>query len=76
MLNACNNYDNKLRNIYGRELLYKLLQIKTSNSVFNYNNNISSTKEPKKTKLTFNNKARKNKSIFYSILHQLLVLVL
>ena len=65
MLNACNDYDNKLRNIYGRELLYKLLQIKTSNSVFNYNNNISSTKEPKKTKLTFNNKARKNKSIFY-----------
>ena len=63
MLKALNNYDNKLKNVACKELLYKLLMIKTNNSVFNYNNNISSTNQAKKTKLAFKNKVVKNKSI-------------
>ena len=65
MLMACNNYDNRLRKINGKELLYKLLQIKTNNSAFNYNNYISSTKDPKKTKLSFKNKVKKNEAVIY-----------
>ena len=65
LLNACNDYDNRLKNRYGKELLYKLLMIKTNNSAFNYNNNKSSTNQAKKTKLTFKNKVHKNNSIFY-----------
>ena len=63
MLNAFNKYDNKLKDVYGRELLYKLLMIKTNNSTFNYNNNISSTKQAKKTKFSFKNKVQKNEKV-------------
>jgi hypothetical protein len=41
------------------------LQIKTNNSAFNYNNYISSTKDPKKTKLSFKNKVKKNETVIY-----------
>jgi hypothetical protein len=63
MLKAFNNYDNKLKNTLSKELLYKLLMIKTSNSAFNYNNSITSTNQAKKTKLAFKNKVTKNNSI-------------
>ena len=63
MLNACNDYDNRLKKLYGMELLYKLLTIKTNNSTFNYNNNISSTNQAKRTKLSFKNKVQKNETI-------------
>ena len=63
MLKAFNNYDNKLKNTLGKELLYKLLMIKTSNSAFNYNNSISSTNQAKKTKFVFKNKVTKNNTI-------------
>ena len=63
MLNACNDYDNRLKKLYGMELLYKLLTIKTNNSTFNYNNNISSTNQAKRTKLAFKNKVQKNETI-------------
>ena len=65
LLNACNDYDKRLKNIYGKELLYKLLMIKTNNSTFNYNNNISSTNQARKTKLSFKNKVHKNNTTFY-----------
>ena len=61
--NACKNYDKRLKNIYGKELLYKLLMIKTNNSAFNYNNNISSTNEAKKIKFSFKNKIQKNQTV-------------
>jgi hypothetical protein len=63
MLKALNNYDKKLKDEFGKELLYKLLMIKTNNSTFNYNNSISSTNQSKKTKLSFKNRVTKNKSI-------------
>ena len=63
MLKGLDGYDKRLKNIYGKELLYKLLMIKTSNSSFNYNNNIQSTNQPKTTKLKFKNKIQKNNNI-------------
>ena len=63
LFKTCNKYNDKMKNIFGRELLYKLLKIKTDNSVFNYNNKISNEIEPKKTKLSFKNKSTKNKTI-------------
>ena len=63
MLNAFNKYNDRLKNTLGKELLYKLLLIKTNNSAFNYNNSISSTNQPKKTKLAFKNKVKKDKTI-------------
>jgi hypothetical protein len=63
MLKGLDNYDKRLKNIYGKELIYKLLMIKTSNSSFNYNNNIHSTNQPKRTKLKFKNKIQKNDNI-------------
>ena len=63
LLNACNDYDKRLRGIYGKELLYKLLMIKTSHSSFNYNNSLESTNKPKTTKLSFKNKVQKNENI-------------
>ena len=63
MLNACNEYDEKLKKIYGLEFFYKLLMIKTNNSAFNYNNSLESTNQPKTTKLSFKNKVRKNEVV-------------
>lgn len=63
MLKGLDGYDKRLKNIYGKELLYKLLMIKTNNSSFNYNNNIQSTNQPKTTKLKFKNKIQKNDNI-------------
>ena len=63
MLNACDKYDNKLKNIYGKELLYKLLTIKNNNSAFNYNNNLESTNQAKMTKFSFKTKAKKKEPI-------------
>lgn len=59
MLKGLDGYDKRLKNIYGKELIYKLLMIKTNNSSFNYNNNIQSTNQPKTTKLKFKNKITK-----------------
>ena len=65
--NFCKIYDkynNRMKNVFGREFLYKLLILKTNNSVFNYNNNITNEIQPKTTKLSFKNKSLKNKTIF------------
>ena len=65
--NFCKIYDkynNRMKNVFGREFLYKLLILKTNNSVFNYNNNITNEIQPKTTKLSFKNKSIKNKTIF------------
>ena len=61
---ACDKCNNKMKNIFSREFLYKLLILKTNNSVFNYNNNITNEIQPKTTKLSFKNKSLKNKAIF------------
>ena len=63
MLNAINDYDKKIKDIYGKEFLYKLLMLKTSHSAFNYNNKIQSSNQPKTTKLKFKNKIQKNDNI-------------
>ena len=63
LFKACDKYNDKIKNAYGKELLYKLLMIKTSNSAFNYNNSITNEIEPKKTKLAFKNKSTKNKTV-------------
>ena len=57
LLKTCGKFNDKIKNIYGKELLYKLLMIKTNNSAFNYNNSITNEIEPKKTKLAFKNKS-------------------
>ena len=63
LFKTCDKYNDKMKNIFGRELLYKLLMIKTNNSAFNYNNNITNEIQPKITKLAFKNKSSKNKTI-------------
>ena len=63
LFKTCDKYKDKMKNIFGRELLYKLLLIKTNNSAFNYNNNITNEIQPKITKLTFKNKSAKNKTV-------------
>ncbi len=60
---TCDNYNNKMKNVFAREFLYKLLILKTNNSVFNYNTNLSNEIKPKTTKLSFKNKSLKNKTI-------------
>ncbi len=63
MFKACNEFDDRLKKIYGLELFYKLLMIKTNNSAFNYNNNLESTNQPKTTKLSFKNKIQKKEVV-------------
>ena len=63
LVKACDKFNDKIKNTYGKELLYKLLMLKTSNSVFNYNNNITNEIQPKMTKLSFKNKSTKNKTV-------------
>jgi len=60
---TCDNYNNKMKNVFAREFLYKFLILKTNNSVFNYNTNLSNEIKPKTTKLSFKNKSLKNKTI-------------
>jgi hypothetical protein len=53
LINGCNKYNQRLKQIYGKEFLNKLLEIKAKNLAFNYNNELESTKKPKITKLKF-----------------------
>ena len=53
LINGCNKYDQRLKQIYGKEFFNKLLEIKAKNLAFNYNNELESTKKPKITKLKF-----------------------
>ena len=64
LFKACNKINEKFKNIFAREFLYKLLLIKTNNSAFNYNNNITNEIQPKVIKLNFKNKSTKNKEVF------------
>ena len=60
LINACKKYDNKLKNIYGKEFLDKLNGIKSKLSSYNYNDNLHSTIKPKTKKLKFKNKIETN----------------
>ena len=60
LINACKKYDNKLKNIYGKEFLDKLNGIKSKLSSYNYIDNLHSTIKPKTTKLKFKNKIEPN----------------
>ena len=53
LIKGCNKYDQRLKQIYGKEFLNKLLDIKAKNLAFTYNNELESTKKPKLTKLKF-----------------------
>ena len=57
------NYNSDMKAIHGKELLYKLLLLKTSNSSYNYYNQKENIMQPKTTKLSFKNKSSKNKTI-------------
>ena len=53
LLNTCDKYQQRLKNIYSKEFLDKLAAIKENKSVFNYNNELTSTRKPELTKLKF-----------------------
>ena len=53
LLNTCDKYQQRIKNILGREFLDKLQEIKTSKLAFNYNNELYLTSKPKTTKLKF-----------------------
>ena len=53
LLKTCDKYQQRIKNILGREFLDKLQEIKTSKSAFNYNNELYLTSKPKTTKLKF-----------------------
>ena len=53
LLNTCDKYQQRLKNIYSKEFLDKLAAIKEKKSVFNYNNELTSTRKPELTKLKF-----------------------
>ena len=53
LLNTCDKYQQRLKNIYNKEFLDKLAAIKENKSVFNYNNELTSTRKPELTKLKF-----------------------
>ena len=57
------NYNSDMKAIHGKELLYKLLLLKTSNSSYNYYNQKENIMQPKTTKLSFKNKSSKDKTI-------------
>ena len=63
MINACKSYDNKLKKIYGKEFLNKLIEIKNKFSTYNYNNNIESENKAKVIKMKFNKKILKSDKI-------------
>ena len=63
MLTSCKKYDDKLKKTYGKELLYKLNEIKSKFATYNYNNNLELTNKAKITKLKFKNKIVINKKI-------------
>ena len=64
LINICKQYDNKLKNIYGKELIYKLDRIKSKFSSYNYNNKLKSTNQAKVIKMKFKMKIEiKNKII-------------
>ena len=63
LITACKNFDDKLKKTLGKELLYKLSEIKSKFATYNYNNNLESTNKAKVTKLKFKNKMEINNKI-------------
>ena len=63
LLNACKKYDNRLRNIYGKDFLSKLFSIKNKFSTYKYNNKQESISQAKITNLKFKNKVKKNNDV-------------
>ena len=53
LINICNKYQQRIKQIVGKDFFNKLIEIKLKNSIFNYNNKLTSTKKPKLTKLKF-----------------------
>ena len=53
LINGCNKYQQRIKQISAKELFDKLQDIKRINSAFNYINELESTKKPKTTKLKF-----------------------
>ena len=64
LFKTCDKYNSKIKNLVGKELLYKLLIIKMKNSAFYYNNKYTKEIRPKITNIAFKNKSIKNRSIF------------
>ena len=64
-IKSCNNYEQRLKNIYSKDFLQKLIEIRTKNAAFNYNNELESTNKAKLTKLNFKTKNKKNYKIIY-----------
>ena len=64
MLNACDDYDQKiLKPKYGKELLQKLYMNMKNKLQYNYADRMESTNKPTTTKLKFNKKIIKNNKI-------------
>ena len=61
LINSCNKYQQRLKQIYGKEFFDKLQEIKAINSAFNYNNELVSSNKPKIIKLKFKRSYDKNK---------------
>ena len=56
LINGCNKYQQRIKQLLAKDFLNKLLEIKAKNSIFIYNNELSSEKKAKLIKLKFTKK--------------------
>ena len=64
LINVCKKYDNRIKNIYGKDFLNKLIGMKSNFLAYKYNNKLESSNQPKIIKMKFKNKIGKNDKIF------------